>query len=411
MASDTTASSQFGRKVFITGLRGPRAAELNGKLGTITGFLNTTIGNERWVIEVKQSRWSSKKLAVKAENLVYMVDQMISVTKYPPVGALTHPRLNPTTHRFEPKYDDWRDGFAYGNKPWNRPGWKPNPVDNASTTRPWPSSNLGLIKRLGSNPPVDWSADEAAAFWRSWKSEILLRDAVVFRSCSEDIYSYLKTCALSLTELVTDPITGKKRTQMNKPGYVAWAFREARPEDFQKSVIWSDGTKKCQLSDLSDRNINEGGWGEHYWWPCLVLKPISTSVVKQEFYCPALGWMHARPWWAKSSRIFSVPEHLITGEDGEDEVADVNPVGAATTYPVATGTTSAGTEAGGTTVAAAGAATTGTTPADTEAGGTTVSSDPWAQMAETNDAALLAAFMAADDDSGDDEFNPFAGLN
>ena len=78
-------------------------------------------------------------------------------------------------------------------------------------------------------------------------------------------------------------------------------------------MIWASG--KSEAAQCTPLDLDEPGC----WWPCLVsLIPDHRGLLP--FYCPALAWMKARPWFAHPSRVWSAVEEI---DESESEIGPV----------------------------------------------------------------------------------------
>ena len=129
--------------------------------------------------------------------------------------------------------------------------------------------------------PMEWGDCTEAAFLQPFIKDSYIRDPEQFEG---DMYDYL---------------FNKVRTVVNtvkKPGQAGWAFRMASPSDVVRCLVWADGSKSQETPLTSQPQYGE------QWWPCIVLKdPIEPD--KYPFYCPALAWVHGRPWLVHFSRL------------------------------------------------------------------------------------------------------------
>ena len=90
-------------------------------------------------------------------------------------------------------------------------------------------------------------------------------------------------------------------------GALAWVwYHGLQTADPIFAVVWSDGCSEGSLSrPYSEAEVYSYG---SQWWPCIVL---DTGADLLPFYCPALAWQGARPWYCHRSRLWivSVADH------------------------------------------------------------------------------------------------------
>ena len=119
------------------------------------------------------------------------------------------------------------------------------------------------------------------------------------------------------------------------PRQAGWLFLDCfslGPHMVVPAVIWADGLSEgSQCSPLHRNNLAGGRW-----WPCMVGN-IADHRGLLPFYCPALAWMAARPWFAHPTRVFLIGNNVASssssssaGTSLSDSDTDTSITGAAT---------------------------------------------------------------------------------
>ena len=120
-------------------------------------------------------------------------------------------------------------------------------------------------------------------FSRHWLAQVSRNDPGSLQP-GDDIFKYLASKVFQV-------IATTRRI-----GQAGWSFRSCGHDHCIACLVWADGTH-CQSTALVATQAGE------QWWPCVVLNVAPTSGGTLPFYCPALAWQNARPWFAHVSRL------------------------------------------------------------------------------------------------------------
>lgn len=135
---------------------------------------------------------------------------------------------------------------------------------------------------------MEWiSSDVQAEFYKKWHLLILKESTLVPASDQEHVYEFING---QLEHVLS---------YIKKPGQAGWSFRSGLSMGtVERAVIWANGSSESsQCRPLSLNEIDS------QWWPCVVCSlPDDRGCLP--FYCPALAWQRARPWYAHHSRVF-----------------------------------------------------------------------------------------------------------
>ena len=139
---------------------------------------------------------------------------------------------------------------------------------------------------------MEWGPDRGVvkpAFYDEWSGTICMHDRMFWtnqrlNAGESDVYQYLQ---LKLRQVLN---------QVRRVGQAGWSFRQSDMKSITNCLVWADGTH-CQETPLTLPSSNER------WWPCIVLMDDSAHLDLKPFYCPALAWQNARPWYVHVSRI------------------------------------------------------------------------------------------------------------
>ena len=109
--------------------------------------------------------------------------------------------------------------------------------------------------------------------------------------CTADVYDWLE-CKL-----------GAGLTSWRKPGQAAWRWKS--PGTPVRVLVWCTGARESEQTAALDMSAPQPPGCQ--WWPCIVHMPHDCPDEVLAFYCPALCWANARPWFVHISRCFAVP--------------------------------------------------------------------------------------------------------
>ena len=144
--------------------------------------------------------------------------------------------------------------------------------------------------------PLEWDAS-VDVVCRGWLGFAQIYDSnfIQLHHCT-NVHQYivLKCCRIVST--------------VSEVGQAGWAFYDHDLSWYVPCLVWADGKKGSQTTPY----VQPEPW-EH-WWPCICLNITPNAAGLLPFYCPALAWQNARPWWVHVSRV----RRLVRGVNGAD---------------------------------------------------------------------------------------------
>ena len=96
--------------------------------------------------------------------------------------------------------------------------------------------------------------------------------------------------------------------QGSRPGWLGFLRHARRTILVRPMPRLGRQQKKSQTTPLVQPECGE------QFWPCICLNITPNVAGLLPFYCPALAWQNARPWWVHVSRV----RRLVRGANGTD---------------------------------------------------------------------------------------------
>ena len=135
-----------------------------------------------------------------------------------------------------------------------------------------------LLKRT-----VRWSDEAVDSFYKKWDDQVRWNDPNGFCAAG-NAYAYME-------KRLREKVFG------NKPGCCGyeWACALQSKQEIFRAIVFTDGASEAsQCSEFTTPSPGEN------WWPCIVILKDGLLL----FYCPALAWQWAKPWYCHPSRVF-----------------------------------------------------------------------------------------------------------